>query len=632
MKDDDVNIIDKTINDKIDFYYKKCRNLPATTPIVRDTQKDDAFEVVVLEALYKNDLLLEENIDFNNLSNDDICELAKYIVPAHDDGIDIVKVISGDEDESNIEFVQVKNSVLDPNGIREALDKMKSTIQAYLKAPSTCKKNLINILNEIELDETSNCKYIVVHRGDKTKIQKQNNDEQIISGKELFATLNIKNDKLLCVPRHTFELNKEINISEYTNKSDDSSAYITSLCGFDLAKLSREWNNSKLGRNILYGHNYRDSLNKSQTYEGMKTTITKEPAKFWFYNNGITILAEEIVKQNNTNNITLKNFSIINGAQTTSALARIWEESANKKSIEEKLKKVFVLTKILKVSDKEFQDSIALYNNTQNSITSRDLVSRNPEQRELKRRLENTDGKEHIYVEITRGSRRPLNIVFRKHQITTNEALAQYAFAGLLKEPFNAKNMKKTLFSISNNLDEGKIVNNYYTSIFHESDGILFKKTFEDIDELLFIKDIIKEAKNDYIRKQKEEDEPDNIKIAMANIDVCSKAFFLFLAYYYILRGNAQKNPYNYDILYNKKERKDRNELVQKIIETVIVPSVIIIKGLVHKSNKDSATWIRNKNSYKDFLDIAEDQIVTEVTGKAKMKEIDQKFREKEKN
>ena len=57
----------------------------------------------------------------------------------------------------------------------------------------------------------------------------------------------------------------------------------------------------------------------------MAKTIREEPEKFWFYNNGITIIAEDyntITSAGSNGDIekfVLKNFSIINGAQTTSS-------------------------------------------------------------------------------------------------------------------------------------------------------------------------------------------------------------------------------------------------------------------------------------------------------------------------
>ena len=77
---------------------------------------------------------------------------------------------------------------------------------------------------------------------------------------------------------------------------------------------------SSMGRNILFGQNLRDSLDqkKSKTYAAMMKTIKNEPERFWNYNNGITILCEELDAHRKKHNgdvdlIEITNFSIING-------------------------------------------------------------------------------------------------------------------------------------------------------------------------------------------------------------------------------------------------------------------------------------------------------------------------------
>ena len=68
-----------------------------------------------------------------------------------------------------------------------------------------------------------------------------------------------------------------------------------------------------------------------------------------------------------------------------------------------KLSKVYVLARLMEVTkDDKFGDNIAIYNNSQNAITSRDMVSRNPEQRKLQTKLFEGN-KPNIFMHIKRG-------------------------------------------------------------------------------------------------------------------------------------------------------------------------------------------------------------------------------------
>ena len=172
---------------------------------------------------------------------------------------------------------------------------------------------------------------------------------------------------------------------------------LCNLRGYDLALLCNKYISSTIGRNILFGQNLRESLEmKSRTYEDMCQTISKEPQRFWHYNNGITILAESVDIDRDDNEeidtIKLKNFSIINGAQTTSSLGRFYKEAKmhDKSEDIEKLKKVFVLARIMEVNNNELKDRICIYNNSQNPISSRDMVSTRREQKLLQNRYINS--------------------------------------------------------------------------------------------------------------------------------------------------------------------------------------------------------------------------------------------------
>jgi len=47
----------------------------------------------------------------------------------------------------------------------------------------------------------------------------------------------------------------------------------------------------------LFSPNIRSFLGQTEINQSIRTTIQEEPEKFWYYNNGITVLAHDINKK-----------------------------------------------------------------------------------------------------------------------------------------------------------------------------------------------------------------------------------------------------------------------------------------------------------------------------------------------
>lgn len=212
----------------------------------------------------------------------------------------------------------------------------------------------------------------------------------------------------------------------------------------------------------------------------------------------------------------MTNFSIINGAQTTSSLFAYLKEArlSYDQDKVDCLGRVYVLARLMEVThDDKFGDNIAIYNNSQNAITSRDMVSRNEEQRKLQNKYF-SGGKPNIFIHIKRGVGKPSHPMIEKHQEVTNEELAQLAFAAFMQEPFSAKNKKSSLFT-KDSKTKGVLVNADYQKIFNyveqnhtpvstgdteldaiiNNPGILFSVDKYDVDELLFVKFLYRAAR-----------------------------------------------------------------------------------------------------------------------------------------
>ena len=639
------------LDELIEKYYEKFVGLPSNRPIVRQNQKNDAFEIVVLETLYGEEL----GIDIEKMKGTDVEKLSKYIVAPPDSGIDIV-VEHDDSDGNTYDFIQVKNTSLSPLDFRKEIDYMRKTIKEYLKKPSNVSSvNLKEVLAETDFSRSdeSNCRYIIVHRGESNffKGQKEG-EEQVITGNELEMILEVGKKTIPKVCQETFGSDSFNNYIEY-DKSQKNPAILMNICGYDLAKLALKYTNTTFGRNLLFDQNLRGSLSKkSKTYVRMAETIVDEPEKFWFYNNGITVIAEDIDTKKNeeqkAETIILKDFSIINGAQTTTALGLFLREAQLDNDISkiDKLKKVFVLARILKVTEDKLKTNIAIYNNTQNPITTRDMASIRKEQKDLFDGLSSGE-KPNIFMEYKRGINKPSGIRFYEHQCTTNVELAQLAFAGFETEPNTAKDKKNTIFDTDYKLaEEDILINKYYNRIFNPNDGVLFKKTKEDINELLFVHYLYKLSKKNLIAIYKKrigdamsqkdncddcereglDDRIKNYENLKAIANICA---FYCISYYYKFKKefpNEDKNLiYRYSDFYSNKEYQ--NKLIERFRDLFLTGTIEIIKKLAI-SGTTYNTWVRDKKSAEPFMKQVNDDLQLNMDLETKYKEYIKQFKQ----
>lgn len=110
---------------------------------------------------------------------------------------------------------------------------------------------------------------------------------------------------------------------------------------------------------------------KGKINKGILETLVKEPQRFLAYNNGITIVAEDIIFTEDQQRIkSILGLQIVNGGQTTASIHRA------KKEYRADLSSVYVQAKITKVPKKHFEEIVPLISklsNTQNKVTEVDL-------------------------------------------------------------------------------------------------------------------------------------------------------------------------------------------------------------------------------------------------------------------
>ena len=620
----------KTLLELQNQYYEEFKGLPSHCPIVRNGQLNDAFELVVLSVLYGKYL--------PDFKKENATQLANYIIAPPDNGIDIFyQYETGDE--YTFDVIQVKNTALDESQIRDCILGMKRTIDDFCKNPKTIKSDSCkSVLSESSLDKTNKnkCTYYVVHTGTVDDFSGSEENEKVITIKALDVIYKNISE---------FVDSDELNVNtsmKYGDPDDNNGAIVCSVNGFDLAQLCKTYYSTDVGRNILFGSNLRESLitKKSKPFLSMSKTIMECPENFWYYNNGITIIAKDIIFKED-NKVELKGFSIVNGAQTTSALGLFLTE-ANKnldtKGIDN-LKKVYVLTRILKVPDEKMRQDIAIYNNTQNPITSRDMVANRVEQKHLNEWLLD-DNYPQIFVEIRRGSQIPAS--FNKgitHRKTTNEELAQLTYASFLQKPFTAKDKKSALFNNDYTQTDYKI-NKIYHEVFNwdedepANNGIIFKKTKKEIDEVLFVQQLYKETKKNYrdilndrnqklLDKKNAATSPEAIKTIedrMAKnslyLDTVGICMFYFVALYYEFKEQFDSHPddtYNYDKYYNDKDY--RKKMIDSATNLFLTNTVqILVQTAIDNGKAGNVNnWIRSASCEPIFFNSLRDKITADL-------------------
>lgn len=131
--------------------------------------------------------------------------------------------------------------------------------------------------------------------------------------------------------------------------------------------------------------NVRGLILKSKYNKNIEETLSKEPNKFFFFNNGLTVVAENIDYQELNSGkrirLSLVNFQVLNGGQTLRTIHLFNQK--NSQYINDNLSKAEILVRILKITDDSLKNKIGEYTNSQNAIRSSDLKSLRKEQLEL---------------------------------------------------------------------------------------------------------------------------------------------------------------------------------------------------------------------------------------------------------
>lgn len=221
--------------------------------------------------------------------------------------------------------------------------------------------------------------------------------------------------------------------------------------------------------NLLFD-NVRGLILSSKFNDNLYQTLKNEPSKFFMYNNGLTITANDIISEptnaNKKQKITIKDFQVVNGGQTLRTLHRF--NQTDNDNISKYLSNCELLIRVFKTpANSNVRNKIAEYTNSQNAISNIDLKSLSAEQIQIEQFL----NENNIIYARKIGDTGLTPTKTYEHKISM-EKFGQILFS-VQGFPEKASNQKKQIFD------------KYYSQIFNESNfdlsssAILVKRYFE---------------------------------------------------------------------------------------------------------------------------------------------------------
>ena len=195
----------------------------------------------------------------------------------------------------------------------------------------------------------------------------------------------------------------------------------------------------------LFARNIRGYLGNTEINKAMAKTATDEPDNFWYYNNGVTIVCDDVKREQYEGKdvIRVVKPQVINGQQTTRVLHEVSPPGGS------------VLVRIIKIprhpgDDEEYDslvNSIVRATNWQNYIKPSDLVSNDYIQVFIERSLRKL-GYQYIRKRMTKSEARRLlggEPIFQINKLELAQAVAACMFdpvivrkgkEGLFEDPF----------------------------------------------------------------------------------------------------------------------------------------------------------------------------------------------------
>lgn len=418
----------------------------------------EAFEALVISLLF--------DLDYESIQPEEIVD------GGHDKQIDIIRIDEDDEQGSaHIHLVQTKNTegfssnviIKMRNGLSWIFERPKSE---YQRLENTAFVNKIDEIRDLRMQYgTSNLSVSVyyVTVGDSKVLSEEFKQEKKILidtysnvGFNEFHFRELGAFEIIDILHESERVERSVDInipivydinkpSLLQYRTGDTKALLCTVTGQTLAKVaSAEPTDAIFDLNVRPFYGSRGKVNR----DILTTCTTEESARFWFLNNGVTMICDSFDWTGDPDNpeVKVKNAQIVNGCQTSVTLRQAWKNDELKKDVR-------LLLRIYATDNPNLAERITLTTNNQNRITDRDLRANDSIQVDIqkimKERFDYYYERKNKQYRSIRGS--------QKQRIVPNSKAAQGYLAIVRRKPSIARGYL------------GKIWSDYYKEIFENA-------------------------------------------------------------------------------------------------------------------------------------------------------------------
>lgn len=420
---------------------KEVEIFPVNYPAFRNKQDNYVFNGLAVKCIYyKNPSLVLDDSTLKDIVVDG----------TGDNGIDCI-LTDHSSDHNDLVFIQCKYyETISLDGIKAAISKMVNAYillkqQKYDQFSGNVVSQYLRCVDEME--DGAKIKFVFVTSSPRNRTQSRSivsyfnqcrgdlqieMDETCIFFEEEFIEA-IKEAKSLrpCVERDRLYIDSPDNVLFY---GDDMGA-VFNISALSLKELYGKYHNSLLSQNLRY-------FVKNKTIDkDVDESIRNKPDEFWFKNNGITIICDDYELSSKV--LTLTNFSIINGGQTT---RKIYDSSAIFEGND-----FYLICRVIKNphSDKEdkqqFIYEVSKATNSQKAIKPSDLRANNKEQK----LFEDSMLKSNIFYKTKRGMEVPASYRL-PYQNCDLPKVGKLALAGLFLMPGSSRSKPSIIYDEQN--------------------------------------------------------------------------------------------------------------------------------------------------------------------------------------
>ena len=356
-----------------DYIVSKIKSMKEVYPSLRSRTDDYVFSALCVKAnFYKNPALILNESEFGEIVVDGQYDGGADILLSdpNSEGADLV--IGQSKFYKTISYEDVLNAML-----KMALFYKDMVRGHYEQVNATVQRRFLTLNSEV--GDESKIRFVFYTsapqagiRRDRIekKFREQFTDSNAIEVSILFAT-DIEDEIKESESRRPTVESGKIRIDEAGNFLQyGENAVIVNVSAYSIKQLYAQHNTNLLSRNLRYHIAGRD-IDK-----GIAETINTNPESFWLKNNGITIICDDFGIDGKE--VKLRNFSIVNGGQTTYML----HKSASINDTND----LFLPCKIIKATGESedeknaFSLEIAKATNSQKAIKPVDLKANSPEQ------------------------------------------------------------------------------------------------------------------------------------------------------------------------------------------------------------------------------------------------------------